>query len=63
MYVVETNVGMLHNPYSIPLFLRYLSEGQKCVFGSRFFKDGSIYDSNCVEQFCLVEVPSFRICC
>ena len=46
MYVLEMDAGMSHDPYAIPMFLRYLSEGHKCVFGSRFINGGSIYDSN-----------------
>lgn len=46
MYVMEMDGGMSHDPYAIPMFLRYLSEGHKCVFGSRFINGGSIYDSN-----------------
>lgn len=46
MYVLEMDGGMSHDPFAIPMFLRYLSEGHKCVFGSRFINGGSIYDSN-----------------
>ena len=46
MYIIEMDGGMSHDPYAIPMFLRYLSEGHKCVFGSRFINGGSIYDSN-----------------
>lgn len=46
MYVLEMDGGMSHDPYAIPMFLRYLSEGHKCVFGCRFINGGSIYDSN-----------------
>jgi dolichol-phosphate mannosyltransferase len=45
-YVMEMDGGMSHDPNAIPMFLRYLSEGHKCVFGCRFVNGGSIYDSN-----------------
>ena len=45
-YVLEMDGGLSHDPYAIPMFLRYLSEGHKCVFGCRFMNGGSIYDSN-----------------
>lgn len=45
-YIIEMDGGLSHDPASIPMFLRYLSEGHKCVFGSRFINGGSIYDSN-----------------
>ena len=46
MYIIEMDAGMSHDPNALPMFLRYLSEGHKCVFGSRFINGGSIYDSN-----------------
>ena len=46
MYVMEMDGGLSHDPNAIPMFLRYLSEGHKCVFGCRFMNGGSIYDSN-----------------
>ncbi len=45
-YIIEMDGGLSHDPSAIPMFLRYLSEGHKCVFGSRFINGGSIYDSN-----------------
>jgi len=51
MYIIEMDGGMSHDPSAIPMFLRYLSEGHKCVFGSRFMNGGSIYDSNWRRTF------------
>lgn len=45
-YIMEMDGGLSHDPSAIPMFLRYLSEGHKCVFGCRFMNGGSIYDSN-----------------
>lgn len=45
-YILEMDGGLSHDPAAIPMFLRHLSEGHKCVFGSRFINGGSIYDSN-----------------
>lgn len=45
-YILEMDGGMSHDPAALPMFLRNLSEGHNCVYGSRFINGGSIFDSN-----------------
>lgn len=45
-YILEMDGGLSHDPSALPMFLRNLSEGHNCVFGSRFINGGSIFDSN-----------------
>lgn len=45
-YYIEMDAGLSHNPAAIPQFLRCLSEGHNCVFGSRFINGGSIIRSH-----------------
>jgi dolichol-phosphate mannosyltransferase len=44
-YIIEMDAGLSHDPQQLPDFLRKLSEGYECVFGSRFIKGGSMDDS------------------
>jgi dolichol-phosphate mannosyltransferase len=44
-YILEMDAGLSHDPDSIPEFLKKLSEGYACVFGSRFVPGGSMDDS------------------
>ena len=44
--IIEMDAGLSHDPRAIPMFLRVLSEGNDCAFGSRFIDGGSIADSN-----------------
>jgi dolichol-phosphate mannosyltransferase len=44
--MIEMDAGLSHDPVVLPIFLRILSEGKDCVFGSRFIKGGSIRDSS-----------------
>ena len=39
-YILEMDGGLSHDPFAIPMFLRNLSEGHNCVFGSRFINGG-----------------------
>ena len=45
-YIIEMDGGLSHDPYALPMFIRNLSEGHNCVYGSRFINGGSIFDSN-----------------
>jgi dolichol-phosphate mannosyltransferase len=40
--IIEMDAGMSHDPWSIPMFLRVLSEGYECAFGSRFIDGGAM---------------------
>lgn len=44
--IIEMDAGLSHDPRAIPMFLRVLSEGNECAFGSRFINGGSINDSS-----------------
>ena len=46
VYIIEMDAGLSHDPQALPMFLRVLSEGNECAFGSRFINGGSIADSN-----------------
>lgn len=50
-YIIEIDGGLSHDPAAIPQFLRVLSEGHYCVYGSRFINGGSIYNSNWKRYF------------
>ena len=43
--IIEMDGGLSHDPGAIPMFLRVLSEGNECAFGSRFINGGSTYGS------------------
>lgn len=43
--IIEMDGGMSHDPRAIPMFLRVLTEGNECAFGSRFCNGGSMADS------------------
>jgi dolichol-phosphate mannosyltransferase len=43
--IIEMDAGLSHDPASLPEFLKYLNEGNDCVFGSRFIEGGSMGDS------------------
>lgn len=44
-YIIEMDAGMSHDPRAIPTFLRALTEGNECAFGSRYINGGSMADS------------------
>jgi dolichol-phosphate mannosyltransferase len=44
-YIIEMDAGLSHDPASLPAFLKFLSEGYECVFGSRFIEGGKMSDS------------------
>lgn len=43
--IIEMDAGLSHDPRAIPMFLRVLSEGNDCAFGSRFINGGSMTDA------------------
>lgn len=44
--IIEMDAGLSHDPRAIPMFLRVLTEGNECAFGSRFTNGGSMADSS-----------------
>ncbi len=44
-FMIEMDAGLSHDPRAIPMFLRVLTEGNECAFGSRFINGGSMTDS------------------
>jgi len=49
--IIEMDAGLSHDPRAIPMFLRFLSEGNECAFGSRFINGGSMVDSPWQRRF------------
>ena len=49
--IIEMDGGLSHDPRALPMFLRVLSEGNECAFGSRFINGGSINDSSFKRTF------------
>lgn len=45
-FIIEMDAGLSHNPAVLPEFLKYLSEGYECVYGSRFIAGGSMNESS-----------------
>lgn len=43
--IIEMDAGMSHDPQALPMFLKVISEGYECAFGSRFIKGGSMSES------------------
>jgi len=44
-FIIEMDAGLSHDPRAIPMFLRILTEGNECAFGSRYINGGSMADS------------------
>ncbi len=44
-YIIEMDAGLSHDPRALPMFLRVLTEGNECAFGSRYINGGSMADS------------------
>lgn len=44
-YIIEMDAGLSHDPRAISMFLRVLTEGNECAFGSRYINGGSMVDS------------------
>jgi len=40
-FIIEMDGGLSHDPKELPKYLRALSKGNDCAFGSRFIKGGS----------------------
>jgi dolichol-phosphate mannosyltransferase len=49
--IVEMDAGMSHDPNALPMFLRVLSEGNECAFGSRYINGGSNLGSPLKRRF------------
>ena len=43
--IIEMDAGLSHDPRALPMFLRVLTEGNECAFGSRYINGGSMADS------------------
>ncbi len=49
-FIIEMDAGLSHDPRALPMFIRVLTEGNDCAFGSRFVNGGSIQDSSYVRH-------------
>ena len=49
--IIEMDAGLSHDPRAIPMFLRVLTEGNECAFGSRYINGGSMADSPFFRRF------------
>lgn len=49
--IMEMDAGLSHDPRALPMFLRVLTEGNECAFGSRFINGGSTADSAWKRKF------------
>jgi dolichol-phosphate mannosyltransferase len=50
-FIIEMDGGLSHDPRAIPMFLRVLTEGNECAFGSRYINGGSMADSPFFRRF------------
>ena len=50
-WILEIDAGFSHQPGDIPKFIRKMSEGYECVFGSRFCRGGSFSESPFRRKF------------
>ncbi len=50
-FIIEMDAGMSHDPSALPIFIEAYTNGNKCVFGSRFVDGGSIKDSTFKRKF------------
>ena len=50
-FIIEMDGGLSHDPRAIPMFLRVLTEGNECAFGSRYINGGSMADSPFSRRF------------
>lgn len=50
-FIIEMDAGLSHDPRAIPMFLRVLTEGNECAFGSRYINGGSMADSPFARRF------------
>jgi dolichol-phosphate mannosyltransferase len=49
--IIEMDAGLSHDPRAVPMFLRVLTEGNECAFGSRYINGGSMADSPFYRRF------------
>lgn len=49
--IIEMDAGLSHDPRALPMFLRVLTEGNECAFGSRYINGGSMADSPFFRRF------------
>ena len=49
--IIEMDAGLSHDPNALPMFLRVLSEGNECAFGSRYINGGSNLGSPLKRRF------------
>jgi dolichol-phosphate mannosyltransferase len=49
--IIEMDAGLSHDPWALPMFLRVLTEGNECAFGSRYINGGSMVDSPFSRRF------------
>jgi dolichol-phosphate mannosyltransferase len=57
-FIIEMDGGLSHDPRALPMFLRVLTEGNECAFGSRFINGGSIYHSTW-KRTCLSKLGTY----
>ena len=50
-FIIEMDGGLSHDPRALPMFLRVLTEGNECAFGSRYINGGSLFDSPFSRRF------------
>lgn len=50
-FIIEMDAGLSHDPETLPCFLEELYNGADCVFGSRFIKGGTIFESSWKRTF------------
>lgn len=50
-FIIEMDAGLSHDPRAIPMFLRVLTEGNECAFGSRYINGGSMAGSPFARKF------------
>jgi dolichol-phosphate mannosyltransferase len=49
--IIEMDAGLSHDPRALPMFVRVLTEGNECAFGSRYINGGSMADSPFFRRF------------
>jgi dolichol-phosphate mannosyltransferase len=50
-FIIEMDAGFSHDPSALPIFLKVLSDGSECAFGSRFVEGGSMVDVPLMRRF------------
>lgn len=49
--IIEMDGGLSHDPRAIPQFLKTITDGHECAFGSRYIAGGSMVDSPFRRRF------------